>query len=45
MSDKLFLNSHLFAGSDDLFQVILLGKALDGGQRLAAVPLLNPDVD
>lgn len=40
VASKLFLR-HL----DDLLEVILCGEALDGGERLAAVPLLDPDVD
>ena len=36
--------THLLASSDDLFEVILGGESLNGGESLSPVPLLDPDV-
>jgi hypothetical protein len=35
----------LLGGLEDLLGIVGGGEALDGGQRLAAVALLDPDVD
>ena len=40
VASKLFLRY-----LDDLLEVVLCGEALDGGERLPTVPLLDPDVD
>ena len=42
---SIFSQSHLLACPDDLLEVILCGEALDGGEGLASVALLDPDVD
>ena len=36
---------YLFAHPDDFLEVILRAESLDGGERLAAVALLDADVD
>jgi hypothetical protein len=36
---------YLLASPDNLLEVILLGQPLDGGQGLAAIALLDSNVD
>lgn len=44
LDDGAVARELLLARLHDLLEVVLGGQALDGGERFAAVPLLNPDV-